>query len=310
MTNEALAILASLGGDDVSVTPAPSSWPCQGALASVAKSKSVVIVGFDPWSELPMLALWIHRAVASTQQGPGGATLVVVNDSNGLHRDTKRWIKTNGDVKRGLASLIDDVEKRAGAGADLQARPSTLLFSEELARDPEARPLLEKLAALLEADGTAGLVGAPSPFVNGRGAGEILGTSRAGTKSGYQTVVVVGHAHVDSAAVGNARGVWMVHSLPAENIEIPAWVDVVLPLAHPYEQSGSFTNLEGRVQAFDAAGIAPTGAKSDWEALAALSRELGSTLPSQISALRELLSSTHATFKNIPRSPNKRLAVL
>src|SRR5207253_857940 len=127
------------------------------------------------WTELPMLALWIHRAVAPTASGPGGASLVVVNDTNGpptggMARDTKKLIRAHkSELKQRIADLVADLEKGTGAAIDLKQRPATLLFSEQLARDPEARPLLEKLATLLDCqtasgeriDG-AGLVGAPS----------------------------------------------------------------------------------------------------------------------------------------------------
>jgi NADH-quinone oxidoreductase subunit G len=332
VTNEALGVAATLG-DDVGVVPAVSAWDAKGALASIARSRSIVVVGMDPWTEIPMLALWIHRAVAPTAAGPGGATLVVLHDENGLFRDTKHWLKVGaGEIKAKLAELIRDLEgapgKAPGLAADLAGRPTTLLIGEELARDPEARPLLEKLAALLQADGEGGLVGAPSAFVNGRGAAEIFGDVarvdpvrdgilKRAMQGEYDTLVVVGPAQTE--AVGKHRMIWLAHSLPdaehGEAAEVPSHVDVVLPLAHPYEQAGSFTNLEGRVQAFEAAGIPPgrpgEGALPDWLALAKLGHALEQKLPLELRALRARLAPKMPLFARVPRpSAKARLAIV
>ena len=315
LTNEALGVLASLGGDSAWVSPDGSPWPCKGTIASIARSKTVVVIGLDIWTELPMLALWIHRAVAPTASGPGGATLVVVNETNGpayggMARDAKRFVRVEAsssganNLRARLADLVADVEKGTGAAIDLKARPTTLLFSEALARDPEARPLLEKLAALLEADGSGGLVGAPSLFANGRGAGDLV---KGRALKGADALVVAGDADVDA---GRARVVWLANHVLADSAswtkDVPDFVDVVLPTAHPYEQAGSFTNLEGRVQAFDAAGVAPGNARADWDALAALATELGASLPTgDVQRLREQLAAAMPVFKNIPRSKKR-----
>ncbi len=338
VTNEAMGALALLGDSDAWVTPS-SPWPLAGRIADIAISKSIVVVGLDVTAEIPMLGLWIHRAVAPTAAGPGGAKLVVVNETNGpenggMARDAQRFIRAApADLKAALARLVDDVERGAGAGADLKARPATLLFSEQLARDPEARPLLEKLAGLLElpvpspsgaTEGEIfGVVGAPATFVNARGAHEIFG-ARA-DKRGFDTLVVVGEPTVSP---GQARAVWLAHALPDLEHEggpdVDPFVDVVLPLAHPYEQAGSFTNLEGRAQHFDAAGVPPGaspaghkqhGAVADWLALARLAAEVGVDVPPDLMRLREhlagaLTGSGAALFKRIPKPRRGRLQVV
>jgi NADH-quinone oxidoreductase subunit G len=288
VSNEAMAVLDKIGGDDAWAAPGPSPWPCKGSIASIAKSKTVVVIGLDLWSEMPMLSLWTHRAALA------GASIVVVNEKNGpanggMARDTRRFIRADkGDLKQRLADLVTDVEKGTGAAIDLKQRPTTLLFSEQIARDPEAKPLLEKLATLLEATGEGGLVGAPSKHVNGRGAGELM---HGKPVDGADTLVVVGDADLDT---GKARVVWLHAGFTAEKPDVPDFVDVVLPLAHPYEQAGSFTNLEGRVQHFDAAGSPPGSARADWQACVALASELGVPVPSDLRSLREQFSTYFA----------------
>jgi len=55
--------------------------------------------------------------------------------------------------------------------------------------------------------------------------------------------------------------------------------DVILPGASYAEKSGTFVNLEGRVQRGERAGFPPGDAREDWAIFRALSDKLGKTLP-------------------------------
>jgi predicted molibdopterin-dependent oxidoreductase YjgC len=59
--------------------------------------------------------------------------------------------------------------------------------------------------------------------------------------------------------------------------DIVKLADVVLAGAAASEKSGSFTNLEGRIQSFSAVVPPPGKAKADWEILDLLAARLGST---------------------------------
>ena len=50
---------------------------------------------------------------------------------------------------------------------------------------------------------------------------------------------------------------------------------VLLPILHPYEQTGTIVNLEGRVQELRAGGRFAGEARPDWAVLAELGRALG-----------------------------------
>jgi NADH dehydrogenase/NADH:ubiquinone oxidoreductase subunit G len=73
-------------------------------------------------------------------------------------------------------------------------------------------------------------------------------------------------------------------------------VEVLLPQAHPYEQVGSLTNLEGRVQRLNAGGGAPPAARMDWELLAHLAAELGAPLRPDVLQVRAALVEAHPRF--------------
>jgi NADH-quinone oxidoreductase subunit G len=353
LTNEAFGVLAEGGlGDAVSVWPRVASTSPLGSLAGLSSSKSVVVVGCDPWTEVPMLALAIRRAlVPFTRDGiasGGGGKLVVVAADNGLARDSAAWLKTTtADLPATVADLCDALEGKGGsepakkAASQLTARPSSLVLGPAFANDPAHAALVARLQAALgvvdDKGHCAGFVGAVDRFTNARGAREILGARAVGdavaaegvvgrARAGaLDTVVVVGDvphcAGFPVDGLGKARGVWLTANLPKDAATkagaVPDIVDVVLPLAHVYEQGGAFTTTDGRHQGFDAAGIPPSApgagpserAKADWHALGLLAAELGHATPSDLKGLRAVLATKHA-FAKIPLNRNKTRAEL
>jgi len=73
-------------------------------------------------------------------------------------------------------------------------------------------------------------------------------------------------------------------------------LEVVLPLAHPYEQGGSLTNLEGRVQRLEAAGFASPTALPDYVALSRLANTLGVQAPTDLHGIRAALGAEHPGY--------------
>ncbi|MGF9692617.1 NADH-quinone oxidoreductase subunit NuoG [Rhizobium sp. 0TCS1.26] len=74
--------------------------------------------------------------------------------------------------------------------------------------------------------------------------------------------------------------------------------DVILPGAAYTEKSGTWVNLEGRVQMGNRAGFAPGEAREEWAIIRALSDVLGKKLPyDSLSQLRQRLYAAHPHFK-------------
>ncbi len=330
LTNEALAVaggplrfLLEGSGARFAVAPrAASLWPTQGAIKDVPKAKVVITVGLDVWNELPILALPIRKAVLA------GAKLVVIGKDNGLHRDTHAHLVTaQGDERAAVHDLLAALDGKGSSpasqaaaalvkGALTPGAPVTLLVGMHTVADPEGLALARDLARALGADGAQGLVGAPSLAANGAGALQIVPDLAAVDphgKSGVlhdvwqgnvQNVVLIGDTGMDRDT-GRARVVLMRQGLLKDEVYGDG-VDVVLPLCHPYEQQGSMTNLEGRVQHMDAAGIPLPGMRPDFAAIAQLSSDLGSTVPQDVRALRKHLAATHPFFGTI-RAPSRGL---
>ena len=73
--------------------------------------------------------------------------------------------------------------------------------------------------------------------------------------------------------------------------------DVILPGATYTEKSGTYVNMEGRVQMANRAAFAPGDAREDWAILRALSDVLGHRLPfDSLNALRQKLYAEHPHF--------------
>jgi NADH dehydrogenase/NADH:ubiquinone oxidoreductase subunit G len=72
-------------------------------------------------------------------------------------------------------------------------------------------------------------------------------------------------------------------------------LQVVLPLAHPYERQGSITNLEGRVQRQEGGAAPPARARADWAVLADLARQLGASPAERLdlAAIRDAMAAEH-----------------
>jgi hypothetical protein len=291
-----------------------------------------------------MLALWIRKAIVPTtdagQTRGGGGSLVVVGAENGLFRDTRVWLK--GSPLEQLADLVTALETKGGsddakkamallASDDAAQRPASIVAGPAVASTSEGLALLEKLAGLLGCTPETSFFGAVDPYGNARGArtvlaeagqpssatvdaGGPLGVVGKAVAGGVDVVVVAGDVPGQKGfplhELGKARAVWLTGSLNAKGDGVPDVVDVVLPLASLYEQGGSFTNLEGVHQGFDAGGVPPGStekAKADFEALALLATELGNATPKDLKGLRTIFTAQHAFSKtaqnrNVPRT--------
>lgn len=330
LTNEALVQLVDNGGltTRVSLWPRLSTWAPRGSLKSLSSSKSVVVVGCDPYNDAPILATRIRKAIVPfVHEGlssGGGGTLVVVGPDNGLHRDTKAWLHCSPENT--LKALQDLVAALEGKGSDeaktaaalLTARPASIVAGAGVASHPDGVAALEKLRALLSCTDEASFTGGIDLSGNAGGARAILGDLAvvdAAGKDGVlsqnvETLLVIGDAaHVAGFPVkdtGAARVIWATAQAPEDGAGVPECVDVILPLADLYEQAGSFTNIEGRHQGFDCGGIPPgkgsEKAKADWELVTLLLAELGVHMPKDLKALRKTFASRFG-FAALP--PNK-----
>jgi len=261
--------------------PAGEAWPVEGRIAHLPRCKSIVLVGLDAWEDLPVLALWIRRAVSN------GARLIVLGDRNGLWRSTTTWLK--GEPMAHLS----EVQAVEGPAA-LLAHPSLVA---------QGRRQLEELAARIGANGDTGLVGAPLLGANARGALEIAPQIAHGDVDQVLTakaILAIGDEAWTQVRAGSFAKVVLATSGPF--VDVPQ-VEVVLPLAHAYERQGSICNLEGRVQHQEGGASPPALARTDWGVAAELSARLGITLAGadSLEEIRARISDEHPTLAEVVR---------
>jgi NADH-quinone oxidoreductase subunit G len=284
VSNEAFWLLQALDPKlPAALWPPPGGhWPVRGAIQNLAHCKRIVLVGLDVWNQLPILALWIRRAVLS------GARLVVLGSENGLWRNTTHQLPLErvadltaallGNAPRGTPTDVSEA-----AVALRGTEPAALLVHPHLVAD--APSIFEELAEALGVDPETGIVGAPLLGANGRGAQD-LAPSIAGRNiqelGSAASLLLLGDEAWAELDAGSARVV-LATSRPVPD---DGRVDVVLPMAHPYERQASITNLEGRVQQQDGGAAPPPRARADWSIVAGLASALGVAVPDDLLAIR------------------------
>lgn len=229
LTNEALAALGSLArglGAQLGVWPAKTGR-VRGSIEDLVSSKTIILLDFDVWTELPVLALRIREALKH------GAKLYFVGSTpNGLRRDTSASYMTTGALLAALDGSPPAPVSVLGSGAD-------------------------DLAQRLEA---GGMIGEPPVAANGYAAADLPAARFAA-----DVLLLAGD---ETWPIDSSKRTVMLRSTPAAE-------GVLLPVSHPYEQSGTITNLEGRVQQLRAGGKLAGEARPDWLVVTELARALG-----------------------------------
>jgi NADH dehydrogenase/NADH:ubiquinone oxidoreductase subunit G len=285
-----------------------AAWPVEGKIEHLAGCKSIVLVGLDAWNDLPILALWIRKAVQA------GARLVVLGDRNGLWRSTAGWFRgdplasadvlastiasgtiagepPSGTTPAEFAALADAL--RSGSPAAVLAHPSLVA---------RGRTQLEALAKALGATGETGLVGAPGLGANARGAQDLAPDVARGDADQVLTskaLLAIGDEQWSELGAGSFARLILATSQPLHD---DPRVDVLLPMAHAYERQGSITNLEGRIQRQEGGASPPTHARADWGVLGAIARQLGIPgCPDELESIRSLVADAHPALSEVLR---------
>ncbi len=296
--------------------PVGGFWPVSGAIAHLETCQRIVTVGLDLWEQLPILALWLRRAVAR------GAKIVAIGADNGLFRDTAHWLKTPaGAETEAAAALLAGLRGETSAAA-ISAAAATLagageggaalLVHPSLVPSAAARETFEALARAIGADGDTGLVGAPLLHANGRGAQELAPTLAQANARGV----------VAAAAAGELSGLLLLGDEPWAELDLGSTrvvvattrlddadprVAVLLPLAHAYEGQATLTNLEGRVQHQQGGAAPPFHARADWGVVASLANALGGAAPMRLAAIRDAIASAHPGWSAVLQPADEAL---
>ncbi len=305
LSNEALWVLERLGQRvPGALWPAAGQlWPVRGKIENLARCKTIVLVGLDAWTDLPVLALWMRKAVVA------GAKLIVLGPRNGLSQTRGSWLR--GEPLALAQQLTRLIDSKGAPGADpslaeaaagiVAGQPAALLAHPSLVATGRAQ--LEALAAAIGARGDDGLVGAPLLGANGRGAQELapaIARADADQILTSKPLLVIGDEPWAEGHAGSFARLILATSQPGPD---DARIDVVLPMSHPYERQASITNLEGRVQHQEGGAAPPIHARSDWSIATALAEALGIGLSASIGieSVRGRIAAEHPSLADIVR---------
>jgi len=256
LTTEALDVLRSLAsglGASLSVWPARTGR-VRGTITGLVQSRTIILMDFDVWRELPVLALRLREALRA-----GGRLYFVGTGPNGLQRDTAATFATADELLETVGQSLLGPVSIVGPGA-------------------------EQLAERLEA---TGMVGLPATAANGWTMHHL-----PAARFDAPLLLLAGNENwpvPDSKRTISLRWSPSQHSalstqhsdLSTQDSALRTQDSVLLPIAHPYEQTGTATNLDGHEQRLRAGARAPAGVHPDWIALAELTRALGLAADSQ-----------------------------
>ncbi len=269
--------------------------------ADLEKAPLVLLAGFEPEDESPIVFLRLRKAAHS------GTRVVAVAPftSRGLQKMRGTLVRTApGDEPDALAALADDADVAVDAGTvilvgeRLAGVPGALTAALTLARStgarlawvprragergaletgclpnllPGGRPVTDAAARV-----DLGTVwGSTVPHAAGRDTSAILD---AVTTGALRAMVVGGVDPVDLpdpvAATAALQAADFVVSLEIRASAVTAHADVVLPVAPVAEKAGMFVDWEGRVRPFDKV-LPDSHALPDLRVLAGIADEMG-----------------------------------
>ncbi|OZG29413.1 NADH-quinone oxidoreductase subunit G [Williamsia sp. 1138] len=268
------------------------------------KAPAVLLAGFEPEEESPIVFLRLRKAVRK-----GGLTVVSIatHASTGLQKLSGGLIQTMPGTERTALELLRDSEllRQPGAvilvGERLATSPGALSAAAALAISTGARigwvPRRAGERGALEVGALGNLLPGGRPVVDPearRQVARIWGTEPpadaglstdeivAQAASGELGALVVGGVDISDlpdpvAALAAVVAAPFVVSLELRESAVTDLADVVLPVSAVVRKSGTFVDWEGRPRSFDAA-LPSDGAMPDQRVLDALARQMGRDL--------------------------------
>jgi len=288
--------------DSAALDPAVrASYLFNTSVAGIENADACLIVGSNPRLENPVLNARIRKRYLM-----GGFPIGVVGAVDSGHADLTytydylgagaETLKDLAEGKGDFASTLEKAERpmiiigmgalRRGDGAAIQALARQIADRYVMVSENwNGFNVLHTAAARV-----GGLDIGFVPGEGGRGTAEIL---EGATNGDLDTVFLLGADEFDGSKLGSAFVVYQGHH--GDNGAHRA--DVILPGSAYTEKSGTYVNLEGRVQITTRAVFAPGDAREDWTIIRALSDVIGKTLPyNSIGELRQRMADANAVF--------------
>ena len=270
-----------------------ASYLFNSTVQGIEETDALLLIGCNPrWESSVLNARIRKRWLASNLQigvigerrdlgyrydhlGEGGQTL------RGVAAGKNRFCAALKNASRPMLILGTGALARPDGAAVLAAAQRTAELNGLIREDWNGFNVLNRAASRVG--------GLDLGFMPGEG-----GANTAGMLTGaVDTLFLLGADEIDLSGLGEAFVIYQGHHGDAG----AARADVILPGAAYTEKSGTWVNLEGRVQRSERATFPPGEAREDWAVLRALSDALRSPLPyDSLPALRARLGRTNPVF--------------
>ena len=278
-----------------------ASYLFNATVAGIEKADACLIVGSNPRIENPVLNARIRKRYLM-----GGFPIGVV----GGFDDPQADLTYKYDYLGAGADTLKDISDGKGkfsAALKKAKRPMIVIGMGALVRSDGAavlallRKIADRYGMVSENWNGFNILHTASSRVGGLDIGFVpaeAGRDTAsildGTANGdVESVYLLGADEIDTARLGDAFVIYQGHH--GDNGAHRA--DVILPGAAYTEKSGTFVNLEGRVQTTTGAVFPPGDAREDWTIIRALSDALGVTLAyDSLPQLRQRMADANAVF--------------
>jgi NADH-quinone oxidoreductase subunit G len=211
--------------------------------------------------------------------------------------DLKTSLKDFSPATIANGSGVSEAQIRAAAKTFAEAENGIILYGAEAGNDPSLKAALRSLALITGHAGRANNgVTAILPHANSRGAvdfgilpdrlpGYVKVEGEPGmsahamltTKSGLKALYIAA-ADVSAESEAYRAALGTIDFVVVQDLfmtETAKQADVILPAKGTYERDGSYTNIDRRVQAFDAGVPSPGLAWADWLIISAIAGRLG-----------------------------------
>jgi NADH-quinone oxidoreductase subunit G len=133
-------------------------------------------------------------------------------------------------------------------------------------------------------------------FVPGEGGLDLASMLAKAQSGGLDLIYSLGADEFDMSGIGKAFVIYQ----GSHGDKGARFADIILPGAAYTEKSGTYMNLEGRVQIGERAVFPPGDAREDWTIIRALSEQLGKALPfDNMGELRAAMYKEHPQFAAI-----------
>jgi NADH-quinone oxidoreductase subunit G len=297
------ALMTSLGvanidcrtdGAALDASAGRASYTLGAGIAAIEEADAILLIGTNPRKEASLVNARIRKRFLR-----GGAMIGLIGERADLTYDYN-YLGAGPDSLSELVKTYESVKAK---------NPLIIVGQGALAR-PDGAAILSMAAQFAQQ------IGAVREGWNGFG---VLHTAAARV-GGLDLGFVPGEGGQGAAAMLQPGALDVLFSLGVDEVDVPASgaggpfviylgthgdrgahrADVILPGAAYTEKSGTYVNLEGRVQMANRAVFPPGEAKEDWAILRALSGTLGSPLAfDSLAQLRKALYAAHPHFAAI-----------